>query len=72
MEALRPPRDDLTPTEFRVLQAYSYGLDEEGAAVVLGLSDTQVHNARTKLRRKLRAKNMAQAVANAMRLGLLR
>lgn len=71
MAAVQSPPGLLTATEYRVLQAFSYGQTREGTATILGLTVGSVAGVEKEVRRKLRAKNMAQAIANAMRAGLL-
>lgn len=69
----RPVERDtpLVPSEVRVLEALSRGLGYRGAAEVLGWSTYTVMWSSKCARRKLAAKDTTQAVAEALRRGLI-
>lgn len=62
---------ELTPAELRCLQAAAAGVIESDATAVLGWSMEAYKAQLVAVRRKLRAKNTAHAVANGFRAGLL-
>jgi DNA-binding CsgD family transcriptional regulator len=62
---------DLSELEVLLLKAFSYGLTQEEAAEVLGYSYWTIHNYTPKMYPKLKAKTQAQAVANALRAGII-
>ena len=66
-----PGRGDLTPAELRVVAAMSHGLTAEMAADLLGVATETVKTHLKAARVRLRAKNTAHAVANALRQGLI-
>lgn len=70
----RPGREHLplTPRELEALRWFSHGLTREMVAEVMGISTETVKTTVAVARMKLRAKNTAHAVGNALRLGLLR
>jgi DNA-binding CsgD family transcriptional regulator len=67
-----PERTQVHPAELRALQAVSVGLDERGAAHVLGLARMTVTTQLRDARRALRAKNTTHACCEALRQGLIR
>lgn len=68
----RETRSELTAAEARVLEALSRGLTREEAAVLLGIGLESVKSHLKRIRRVLRAKTTTHAVAQALRLGLIR
>lgn len=65
-------RCELVPSEVRVLEALSRGLEYRGAAEVLGLTFETVKGQAKSARRVLRAKNTTHACCEAIRRGLIR
>lgn len=61
-----------TPPELRALTAISHGLQSAEAAFVLGYTPRGMEEKLRNVRRKLRAKNTAHAVALALRAGFIR
>ena len=61
-----------TSKELEVLHGLSRGLSVEQIAHALGKSVYTVRTQREDVRRKLGARNTTEAVAQAMRLGLIR
>ncbi len=66
------PRGELHPEEIRTVQALSVGLEERGAAEVLGVPWQTVHERMRRVRSILGAKNTTQACCEALRRGLIR
>ena len=70
-EATSREYEELAPMEKRALETISYGVGNDGAAVILGVGvetlKTQLHVARL----KLGAKTTTHAVAIALRQGLI-
>lgn len=62
---------DPSPAELQVLQAFSYGLGYKSVGEVLGRDLETVRSQVRQARFLLRAKNTAQAVAIAIRRGLI-
>jgi DNA-binding NarL/FixJ family response regulator len=62
---------NLTPHEKLILQYISHGMTVEETAIQMNRTTFAVGNSMSEIRRKLRAKNQAQAVRNALRLGLI-
>ena len=61
----------LSPVEFRIVTALSYGVGDKGAAA---LCDVSYHTARSHIKHaqaKLRAKNSVHMVAKALRQGII-
>jgi DNA-binding CsgD family transcriptional regulator len=65
-------KTEMSKQEIRVLLAAAYGQTIDSTADMLGTSHDTVATQRKIILRKLRAKSMAQAVANAMRQGIIR
>ena len=62
----------LQPAHLRILNAISHGLQEEEAAVVLGIPEASVTEHLKEARRVLKAKNSPHLIARALRYGLIR
>ena len=62
----------LTSRELQVLEWYSRGLRTMMVAQAMGVSPETVKTTIAHARAKLRAKNTAHAVGNAIRLGLIK
>jgi len=66
------PRYYLRPAELRILEALSHGVGEKGAAALVGESRETVHSCMKAARAVLGAKDSTEAVAEALRRGLIR
>lgn len=66
-----PGSRDLTPSELRVIEAMSHGLTADQAGDLLGVAPETVKSQLKAARFRLRGKNTAHAVANALRQGLI-
>lgn len=67
----RPRPHGITKRQCQVLLCASHGLQTKETAVVLGLAVDTVNDHEASARRKLAAKNMAHALAIALRAGLI-
>lgn len=67
-----PGSYDLTPAELRVVEAMSHGLTSRMAGDLLCVSHETVRSQLKAVRFRLKAKNTAHAVANALRQELIR
>ena len=65
------PSTELTDKELLILKGLSHGLSLVETADVTGFKFQMCKTAMRRIKRKLRAKTRAQAVANAMRQGLI-
>ncbi len=65
------PSDDLTDKELLILKSLSHGLHLVDIPEVTGFKYEMVKEAMKRIKRKLGAKTRTQAVANAMRRGLI-
>ena len=63
---------ELTPMQRRILEAASHGLDADGIATLVGVTQESVKTHLKLARRCLRAKNTTHAVAEALRRQLIR
>lgn len=73
--AVRPPAQadyDLTPHELRVLKLFADGHNYRSAAAEIGSSYSTVNYHLQQIYRKLRVHGKSEAVAKALRQGLLR
>lgn len=61
----------LTPTETKILQAIADGYMHKNMPDVVGCSESTSKNHMTHVLKKLEAQSQAQAVAKAMRQGLI-
>lgn len=61
----------LTPTETRVLEQTARGLRGAQVAILLGMAEPTVKHHLSAIRYKLRARTTAEAVAVAVRAGLI-
>ncbi len=67
-----PGRNELSPSELRVLEAHSRGMTSEMTAEILGVAVETVKTELKSARYRLRAKNTAHACCEALRQGLIR
>lgn len=66
------PVPELTEREEQVLRGIHAGQTTRGIARALGVAEKTVESHRTRLMKKLKAHNVAQLIAEALRLGFLR
>jgi DNA-binding NarL/FixJ family response regulator len=69
--ALHPEGLRLSRRERQVLTCFSHGMTESMVGETLGMQTSTVHTHAANARMKLRGKNLAHTVANAIRQGLI-
>jgi DNA-binding CsgD family transcriptional regulator len=70
-EVERGKRFGLKPADILILKALSYGLDQLEVSEITGLNFYAVKASTARMRRELKAKNNAHAIAIALRLKLI-